>query len=113
LGTSLSVGALGGADLTGADLSDPREPFLTQERIEKAKGNKSTKLPSFLKRPAHWEVRDRIADLEQQRFGLEEGRRHARRLLGGSEGDPLEEAEVKAKLQEISQQIDDLRASLE
>ena len=56
------------------------------------------------------EIRDRIAELEQQRLRLEE-RRRARRL-GGPEGERLE-AEVRAKLQEISHHIDDLRASLE
>jgi hypothetical protein len=56
------------------------------------------------------EIRDQIAELEQQRLRLEE-RRRARRL-GGPEGERLE-AEVRAKLQEISHHIDDLRASLE
>jgi hypothetical protein len=56
------------------------------------------------------EIRDRIAQLEQQRLRLEE-RRRARRL-GGPEGARLE-AEVRAKLQETSHHIDDLRASLE
>jgi hypothetical protein len=57
------------------------------------------------------EVRDRIAELEQQRLRLEEQRRSARRL-GTAEGKRLE-AELSAKLQEISHYIDDLRASLE
>jgi len=57
------------------------------------------------------EVRDRIAELEQQRLRLEEERRRARRL-GGPEGERLEE-EVRAELQEISHQINDLRAALE
>jgi hypothetical protein len=56
------------------------------------------------------EVRDRIAELEQ-RLLLEAERRRARRL-GGAEGERLE-AELRAKLQEISHHIDDLRASLE
>ena len=56
------------------------------------------------------EIRDQIAELEQQRLRLEE-RRRARRL-GGPEGEGLE-AELRAKLQEISHHIDDLRASLE
>jgi hypothetical protein len=56
------------------------------------------------------EIRDQIAELEQQRLRLEE-RRRARRP-GGPEGERLE-AEVRAKLQEISHHIDDLRASLE
>jgi hypothetical protein len=57
------------------------------------------------------EIRDRIAELEQQRLRLEEERRRARRL-GGPEGERLE-AEAKERLQEISHYIDDLRASLE
>jgi hypothetical protein len=57
------------------------------------------------------EVRDRIAELEHQRLRLEEQRRRARRL-GTAEGERLE-AELRAKLQEISHYIDDLRASLE
>ena len=57
------------------------------------------------------EIRERIAELEQQRLRLEEQRRRARRL-GGPEGERLE-AEVRAKLQEISHYIDDLRTSLE
>jgi hypothetical protein len=56
------------------------------------------------------EIRDRIAELEQQRLRLEEERRCARRL-GGPEGERLE-AELRAKLQQISNHIDDLRASL-
>jgi hypothetical protein len=55
------------------------------------------------------EIRDRIAELEQ-RLRLEEQRRRARRL-GGPEGERLE-AELRAKVQEISHNIDDLRASL-
>jgi hypothetical protein len=57
------------------------------------------------------EVRDRIAELEQQRLRLEEQRRRARRL-GTAEGERLE-AELRARVQEISHYIDDLRASLE
>jgi hypothetical protein len=57
------------------------------------------------------EIRDRIAELEQLRLRLEEQRRRARRL-GGPEGERLE-AELRAKVQEISHHIDDLRASLE
>ena len=56
------------------------------------------------------EIRDRIAELEQQRLRLEERSRSARRL-GGPEGERLE-ADLRAKLQEISHHIDDLRASL-
>ena len=57
------------------------------------------------------EIRERIAELEQQRLRLEEQSRSARRL-GGPEGERLE-AEMRAKVQEISHNIDDLRASLE
>jgi hypothetical protein len=57
------------------------------------------------------EIRDRIAELERRRLRLEDVRLRARRL-GGPEGERLEE-ETKAKLQQISQQINDLRASLE
>jgi hypothetical protein len=57
------------------------------------------------------EIRERIAELEQQRLRLEEERRRARKL-GGAEGERLE-ADLRAKLQQISHHIDDLRASLE
>jgi hypothetical protein len=57
------------------------------------------------------EIRERIAELKQRRLRLEEQRRRARRL-GTAEGERLE-AELRAKLQEISHYIDDLRASLE
>src|SRR5215204_6810852 len=57
------------------------------------------------------EIRNRIAELEQQRLRLEEQRRRARRL-GGPEGERLE-AELRAKVQQIGHHIDDLRASLE
>jgi hypothetical protein len=56
------------------------------------------------------EIRDRIAELEQQRLWLEEERRRARRL-GTAEGERLE-AELRAKLQQISHHIHDLRTSL-
>ena len=56
------------------------------------------------------EIRDRIAELEQRRLLLEDERLRAR-MLGGPEGERLEEA--RAELQEISHQINDLRASLE
>ena len=56
------------------------------------------------------EIRERIAELEHKRLRLEE-QRHRARMLGGPEGERLE-AEVRAKLQEISHHIDDLRASL-
>ncbi len=41
------------ADLKGADLS--KSIFLTQTQINTAKGDISTKLPSLLTRPTHWE----------------------------------------------------------
>jgi hypothetical protein len=56
------------------------------------------------------EIRERIAELEHQRLRVEQERRRARRL-GGPEGQRLETA-LRAKLQEISHHIDDLRASL-
>jgi hypothetical protein len=56
------------------------------------------------------EVREQIAELEHQRLRLEEERRRSRRL-GGQEGERLE-AELRAKVQQISNHIDDLRASL-
>ena len=56
------------------------------------------------------EIRERIAELEQQRLRLEAERRRAR-TLGGPEGERLE-AELSAKVQQISNHIDDLRASL-
>ena len=57
------------------------------------------------------EIRERIAELEQQRLQLEEQRRRARRL-GGPEGERLE-AELRAKVQQISHHIDNLRRSLQ
>ncbi|WP_026567233.1 pentapeptide repeat-containing protein [Bacillus sp. UNC41MFS5] len=40
------------ADLSGANLTDSL--FLTQAQVNSAKGDRTTKLPSDLKRPAHW-----------------------------------------------------------
>ncbi|WP_404447002.1 pentapeptide repeat-containing protein [Bacillus sp. RC252] len=40
------------ADLRGADLSD--SIFVTQSQVNAAKGDRSTKLPSSLDRPEHW-----------------------------------------------------------
>jgi exonuclease VII small subunit len=57
------------------------------------------------------EIRDVIAQLEQQRWRLEDVRQRARRQ-GGPEGERLE-AQATARLREIEQRIDDLRASLE
>jgi uncharacterized protein YjbI with pentapeptide repeats len=41
------------ANLRGADLSTSL--FLTQMQMNAAQGDRSTKLPSYLKRPAHWQ----------------------------------------------------------
>ena len=57
------------------------------------------------------EVRDRIAELEHMRLLLEETRISARNV-GGAEGERLE-AKVMASIRRLSNQIDDLRASLE
>jgi hypothetical protein len=57
------------------------------------------------------ELREIIAQLEQQRSRLEEVRERARRQ-GGPEGDRLE-AQATARLREIEKRIHDLRASLE
>lgn len=40
------------ADLSGANLSTSM--FLTQMQVNSTKGDKETKLPSYLKRPSHW-----------------------------------------------------------
>jgi hypothetical protein len=63
--------------------------------------------------PLGWrrEIRDRIAELESRRLRLEEARVRASDE-GTDEGDRLE-AELRAELQQISEQINDLRASLE
>jgi hypothetical protein len=57
------------------------------------------------------EVRELIAQLEQQRSRLEQVRLRARRQ-GGTEGERLE-AQATARLRDIEQRIEDLRASLE
>jgi uncharacterized protein YdbL (DUF1318 family) len=57
------------------------------------------------------EIRDRIAELEARKLRLEEARARARDEAT-DEGD-LREAEIRAELKEISEQINDLRASLE
>ena len=46
-GAVLSGAILRGADLTGAEA-------LTQEQLEEANGDESTRLPSDLKPPSHW-----------------------------------------------------------
>jgi hypothetical protein len=57
------------------------------------------------------EVREVIAQLEQQRSRLEEVRERARRQ-GGPEGERLE-AQATDRLRDIEKRIHDLRASLE
>ena len=57
------------------------------------------------------EVRELIAQLEQQRSRLEQVRERARHQ-GGAEGERLE-AQAAARLQEIERRIADLQASLE
>jgi hypothetical protein len=57
------------------------------------------------------EVRELIAQLEQQRSRLEEVQLRARRQ-GGPEGERLE-AQAEARLRDIEERIKDLRASLE
>jgi hypothetical protein len=56
-------------------------------------------------------VREIIAQLEQQRFRLEQVKLRARRQ-GGPEGERLE-AQAEARLRDIEERINDLRASLE
>jgi 50S ribosomal subunit-associated GTPase HflX len=57
------------------------------------------------------EIREAIAQLEQQRSRLEQVRERARRQ-GGPEGERLE-AQTEARLRDIERRIADLRASLE
>ena len=57
------------------------------------------------------EVRELIAQLEQQRSRLEGVRKRARKQ-GDPEGERLE-AQATARLRNIEEQIDDLRATLE
>jgi hypothetical protein len=57
------------------------------------------------------EIRDVIAQLEDQRTRLDQVRERARRQ-GGSEGERLEE-QATTRLREIEQRIRDLRASLQ
>jgi hypothetical protein len=57
------------------------------------------------------DVRELIAQLEQQRARLEQVRERARRQ-GGPEGERLE-AQATARLRDIEQRIADLRRSLE
>ena len=49
---NLSSANLLRADLSGANLSGAED--LTQEQLEEANGDESTRLPSELKPPSHW-----------------------------------------------------------
>jgi hypothetical protein len=62
---------------------------------------------------AEWResIREQIAQLERQRFRLEEVRLRAQRH-GGPEGERLE-AQASARLRELEQRIADLRAFLQ
>jgi hypothetical protein len=86
-------------------------------RLSESKGRASVTLPgptaSYYRGMFGWrgEIRERIAQLEQQRSRLEQVRERARRQ-GGPEGERLK-AETEAHLRDIEQRIDDLRASLE
>jgi uncharacterized protein YjbI with pentapeptide repeats len=61
-GASLDKAQFGEADLTGANLENANlleadfetAAGLTQAQVDKGKGDNTTKLPSGLKRPAHW-----------------------------------------------------------
>jgi hypothetical protein len=57
------------------------------------------------------EVREMIAQLEQQRRRLQQVRLRARRQ-GGPEGERLE-AQIETRLRDIDERIGDLRAALE
>lgn len=57
------------------------------------------------------EVEARIAELEHMRLLLEEARISARNV-GGPEGERLE-AKIRATIRKLSQQINDLRGSLD
>ena len=49
--------ALAGANLRAADLREAdlsRAWYLTQQRVNKARGNEDTKLPEGLEMPSHW-----------------------------------------------------------
>jgi hypothetical protein len=52
IGPGLNVAGLYEVNLSEADLSETT--YLTQEEIGQANGNKETKLPEGLKRPAAW-----------------------------------------------------------
>jgi hypothetical protein len=75
--------------------------------------NRCVSIAEYYRGTMGWrrEVRDIIAQLKQQRSRLEQVRERARRQ-GGPEGERLE-AQATARLRDIDQRIDDLRASLE
>ncbi|MBP1934507.1 pentapeptide repeat-containing protein [Ammoniphilus resinae] len=62
IAANLSHADLRKADLIGADLRDSNLShadltdciFLTQSQVNAAKGNRATKLPSYVKKPDHW-----------------------------------------------------------
>jgi uncharacterized protein YjbI with pentapeptide repeats len=56
---------LRGADLRGADLDGAL--FLTQPQLEAARGDPATRLPDWLRRPAHWAGAPRRSALDQRR----------------------------------------------
>lgn len=63
IATNLQDANLQGVDFIGADLRDTNlrgadlstSLFLTQMQINAAQGDRSTKLPPYIKRPAHWQ----------------------------------------------------------
>lgn len=63
IAANLQDANLQGVDFIGADLRDTNlrgadlstSLFLTQMQINAAQGDRSTKLPSYIKRPAHWQ----------------------------------------------------------
>jgi len=58
-GCNLQGGDLIGADLRDADIRDAdlsESIFLTQSQLNVAKGNRHTKFPDYLSRPAYWEL---------------------------------------------------------
>jgi uncharacterized protein YjbI with pentapeptide repeats len=61
-GADLSLADLIGADLRGADLRAANlatSIFLTQFQVNAANGDRDTRLPAALSRPAHWPFRTR------------------------------------------------------
>ena len=77
-----------------------------------ATGRKRKATPTRIGAKMGWrpEVREMIAQLEQQRARLEQVRLRARRQ-GGPEGERLE-AQTEARLRDIDERIGDLRAAL-